>query len=109
MELLPLLRPYVNTCVVHKGMPYTVLRQPRLLGLSAALTIMMIDLDLLANVGGTVSCLFLVGVCKAFYQFRLGAHNLPVVAGRFSGTDMLQGLTGYAHTVVALLLPMNCT
>ena len=33
-KLLPL-RPYVNTTV----MPYTVLGQPRLLGLSAALTI----------------------------------------------------------------------
>ncbi len=52
------MRPYVNTCVVLTVMPYTVLRQPRLLGLSAALTI--IGLDLIANVGGTVSYLFLV-------------------------------------------------
>ena len=38
---------------------------------------------------------------QRFLQFRLGSHNLPIVAGRFSGG--LQGLTVYAHTVVALL------
>ena len=42
-----------------------------------------------------------------FLQFRLGSHNLPVITGRFQGTNMLQGLTVYAYTVVALLLLMN--
>ena len=37
---------------------------------------------------------------QRFLQFRLGSHNMPVVAGR-------QGLTEYARTVVALLLLMN--
>lgn len=35
-------------------------------------------LDLLASLGDTVSSLCLVDVCNAF-------HNLPIVAGRFSG------------------------
>ena len=73
----------MNTCVVLTVMPYTVLGQPRLLGLSAALSI--IGTDLLAEVGGTVSCLFLVGVCNAFYSSGLVMNNLPVVAGRFLG------------------------
>ena len=64
-------------------MPYTVLGQPHLLGLSAALNITA--LDLLASVDDTVSCLFLAGICNAFYSFRLASHNLPIVAGRFSG------------------------
>ena len=38
-----------------------------------------------------------------FSQFRLDSHNLMV------GFVASQGLTGYAHTVVALLLPMNYT
>ena len=36
---------------------------------------------------------------QRFLQFRLGSHNLPIVAGRFQGTNMLQGLIVYAHTV----------
>ena len=75
-------------------MPYTVLGQPRLLGLSAALTI--IGLDLLANVGGTVSYLFLVGACNAFYSSGLVLTICLLLLVVFLGTDMLQGLTGYA-------------
>ena len=41
---------------------------------------------------------------QRFLQFRLGSHNLLV---GFQGTNMLQGLTVYAHTVEALLLLMN--
>ena len=53
-------------------MPYTVQGRPLLLVLSAALTI--IGLDVLATVGDTVSCLFLEGVCNAFYS----SHNLTM-------------------------------
>ena len=80
-------------------MPYTVLGQPRLLGLSAALTI--IGLDLVTNVGGTVSCLFLVGVCNAFYSSGLVLTICLLLLVPFLGTDMLQGMTWHAHTVVA--------
>ena len=89
----------MNTCVVLTVMPYTVLGQPRLLGLSAALTI--IGLDLVANVGGTVSCLFLVGVCNAFYSSGLVLTICLLLLVPFLGTDMLQGMTWHAHTVVA--------
>ena len=40
-------------------------------------------------------------------QFRLGSHNLPIVTGDFPGANTLQELTRYAHTVVALLLPVK--
>ena len=46
-------------------MPYTVLGQPHLLGLSAALTIT--GLDLLASAGGASNNLLLVDACKAFH------------------------------------------
>ena len=94
-RLLPLLRPYVNICVALTVMPYTVLGQPHLLGLSAALTI--IGLDLLANVGITVSYLFLVGVCSAFYCSGLVLAICLLLLVAFLGTNMLQGLTGYVH------------
>ena len=63
------MRLCVNTYVVLTVMPYTVLGQPHLLGLSAALAIT--GLDFLASVGDTVSCLFLAGVCSAFYSSGL--------------------------------------
>ena len=37
---------------------------------------------------------------QRFLQFRLGSHNLPIVAGRFSGDQHVARLTVYAHTVV---------
>ena len=106
-RLLPLLRLCVNTYVVLTVMPYTVLGQPRLLELSAALTIT--GLDLLASVGDTVSCLFLAGICNAFYSLDLLLITCLLSLVNFPGTNMLRELTGYAHTVVALLLPMSYT
>ncbi len=43
-------------------MPYIVPEQPLLLGLMHVHT--TIGLDLLASIGGIVSCLFLVGACN---------------------------------------------
>ena len=106
-KLLPLAKFCVNTCRVLTVTPYTVLGQPRLLGLSAALTIT--GLDLLASVGDTVSCLFLVLACNAFYSSNLALTTCLLLLVGFLGTDMLQELTGYARTVVELLLPMNYT
>ncbi len=59
-----------------------VLGQPLLLGLLHAHT--TIGLDLLASIGGIVSCLFLVGACSGFCSLNL-AHRLPTVLGRFAG------------------------
>ena len=106
-RLLPLLRLCVNTCVVLTVMPYTVLGLPHLLGLSAALTIT--ELDLLASVGDTVSCLFLAGICNAFYSSGLLRTTCLLLLVDFPGTNMLRELTRYAQTVVALLLPMSYT
>ena len=64
-------------------------------------------LDLLANVGGTVSCLFLVGVCHAFYSSGLVLTIRQLLLVGVPGISRSQELTGYAHTVVAL--PMNNT
>ena len=86
-------------------MPYTVLGQPHLLGLSAALTIS--GLDLLASVGNTVSCLFLAGVCDAFSSSDLLLTTCLLLLVDIPNTNMLRELTGYAHTVVASLLPIS--
>ena len=99
-KLQPSLRLCVNTYVVLTVMPCIVLGQPHLLGLSVALTIT--GLDLLASVGGTVNFLYLVGVCSGSYS-----SGLALTICLLSGTNMLQGLTVYAHTVEALLLLMN--
>ena len=66
-------------------------------------------LDLLASVGDTVSCLFLVGVCNAFYSSGLALTTCILLLVGFLGANMLQELTGYARIVVELLLPMNHT
>ena len=85
-------------------MPYTVLGQPHLLGLPAALTIN--GLDLLASVGGTVNYLFLVDACNAFYSSGLVLITclLPLV-----GFAAARGLIEHARTVGALLLLLNYT
>ena len=88
-------------------MPYPVLGQPHLLGLSAALTIT--GLDLSASVDDTVSCLFLAGISNAFYSSGLLLKICLLLLVDFPGTNMLRELTGYAHTVVASLLPMSYT
>ena len=44
---------------------------------------------------------------QRFLQFRLGSHNRLLLLVGFQGNNMLQELTVYAHTVVALLLLMN--
>ncbi len=54
-------------------MPCIVLGQPRLLGLLHAHII--IGLDLLARIGGTVSYLFLVGACSTFCSSDLVLIN----------------------------------
>ena len=97
----------MNTYVVLTVMPYNVLGQPHLLGSSAALT--TTGLDLLASVGDTVSCLFLAGVCNAFYKSGLLLTTCLLLLVDFPGTNMLRELTGYAHAVVASLLPMSYT
>ena len=47
-------------------MPCIVPKQPLLLGLLHVHT--TIGLDLLASIGGIVSCMFLVGACSGFYS-----------------------------------------
>ena len=86
-------------------MPYTVLGQPHLLGLSAALTIT--GSDLLRSVGDTVSCLFLAGVCNAFYSSGLLLTTCLLLLVDFLGINMLRERTGYAHTVVVSLFPVT--
>ena len=46
---------------------------------------------------------------QRFLQFKLGSHNCLLLLVGFLGTNMLQELTGYARTVVELLLLMNYT
>ena len=95
----------MNTYMVLTVMPCTVLEQPHLLQLSVALTIA--GLNLLASVGGTVNFLYLVGVCNGSYSSGLALTICLLLLVGFPGTNMLQGLTMYARTVVALLLLMN--
>ena len=66
-------------------------------------------LDLLASVDDTVSCLFLAGVRNAFHSSGLLLTTCLLLLVGFPGTNMLQELTGCAHTVVASLLPMSYT
>ena len=82
----------MNTYVVFTVMPYTVLGQPHLLGLSAALTIT--GLDLQASVGSTVSCLFLAGVCNAFYSSGLLLTTCLLLLVDFPETNMVREVTG---------------
>ena len=79
-RLQPSLRLCVNTYVVLTVMPCIVLRQPHLLGLSVALTITALDKR-------RRYCQLPVSGrrMQRFLQFRLGSHNLPIVAGGFSG------------------------
>ena len=104
-KLQPSLRLCVNTYVVLTVVPCIVLGQPHLLGLSVALTIT--GLDLLASVGGTVNFLYLVGVCSGSYSSGFALTICLLLLVGFQETNMLQGLTVYAHTVEALLLLMN--
>ena len=95
----------MNTYVVLTVMPCTVLGQPHLLELLVALTIT--GLNLLANVGNTVNFLYLVGICNCSISSGLALTICLLLLVGFQGTNMLQGLTVCAHTVVALLLLMN--
>ena len=88
-------------------MPCIVLGQPHLLGLSVALSDTITGLHLLASVGGIVNFLYLVGVCSGSYSSGLALTICLLLLVGFQGTNMLQGLTVYAHTVEALLLLMN--
>ena len=97
-RLLPLLRLCANTYRVLTVIPYTVLGQPRLLGLSPALTIS--GLDLSASVGGTIKYLFLVDACNACYSSGM---VLTISLLSLIGFPASQGLIEYARTVVALL------
>ena len=101
---MPLLRFCANKYRVLTVMPYSVLGQPRLLRLSAALTIS--GSDLLASLGGTVNYLFLVDACNAFCSSSL---VLMTCISLLVGFATLRGLTEYARTVVALLLLVSCT
>ena len=104
-NLLPSLRLCVNTYSVLTVMPCTVLGQPHLLELSVALTIT--GLNFLASVGDTVNFLYLVGVCNGSYSSGLALTICLLLLVGFQGTNMLQELTMYAYTMVALLLLMN--
>ena len=55
-------------------MPCIVPEQPLLLGLLHVHT--TTGLDLVASIGGIVSCLFLVGACSGFYQFGWNVVSL---------------------------------
>ena len=56
----------------------------------------------LASVGNTVSCLFLIGVCIAFYSSGLVLTTCLLLPVGFPETDVLQEPTGYTRTVVGL-------
>ena len=67
----------MNTCTV----PGLLLQ----LGSSAAH--ITIGLGLIVSVGAIVSCLVLAGACSASCSFRLASHALPIVTGRFAGSQ----------------------
>ena len=101
---MPLLRLHVNTYRVLIVMPYIVLKQPRLLGLSALLTIS--GVNLLGSVDGTVNYLSLVEACNAFYSSGL---VLTIYVLSLVSCAALQWLPEYARTVVALPMLINHT
>ncbi len=68
-----------------------------------------IGLDLLAGIGGIVSCLFLVGACSGFYSLGWALINCQSFSGVLLGVSMLPEPIGSAHIVVVWLLQMNCT
>ena len=46
---------------------------------------------------------------QQFLHFRLGSHNLPIVAGRFAGGEHVTRTDRVRTTVGVLLLPMSYT
>ena len=112
---MPLLRLHVNTYRVLIVMPCIVLKQPRLLGLSALLTISLLGLsalltisgvNLLGSVDDTVNYLSLWKSCNAFYSSGL---VLTIYVLSLVNCAALQWLPEYARTVVALLMLINHT
>ncbi len=86
-------------------MPCIVQGQPLLLGLLHAR--ITIGLNLVAGIGGIVSCPFLVGAYKGFYSGN--SCQLPLFLAVLLGASMLLGPVGFAHIVVVWLLRMKCT
>jgi len=68
-----------------------------------------IGLDLLASIGGIVSCLFLVGACSGFFSLGWALINCQLFSGVLLGVSMLPEPIGSAHVVVVWLWQMNCT
>ena len=87
--------------------PCIVAEQPCLLGLLLVHT--TIGFDLLASIGGTVSCLFLVGACSGFYSLGWALISWQLFSDVLLGVSTLSEPIGSAHIVVAWLLQMNCT
>ncbi|DBA85583.1 TPA: hypothetical protein ACH3X2_005652 [Trebouxia sp. C0005] len=68
-----------------------------------------IGLNLLASIGGIVSCLFLVAACSGFFSLDWALINCQLFSGVLLGVSMLPELIGFAHIVVVWLLQMTCT
>ena len=81
--------------------------QPLLLGLLHVHT--TIGLDLLASIGGIVSCLYLLGACSGFYSLGWALISCQLFSDLLLGVSMLPEPIGSAHVVVVWLLQMNCT
>ena len=64
--------------------------QPLLLGLLHVHT--TIDLDLLASIGGIVSCMFLVGACSGFYSLGWALINCRLFLDVLLGSACCQSL-----------------
>ena len=82
-------------------MPCIVPEQPLLLGLLHVHT--TIGLDLLASIGGIVSCLFLVGACSGFFSLGWALINCQLFPDVLLGLSTLQEPIGSAHIVVVWL------
>jgi len=68
-----------------------------------------IGLDLLASIGGIVSCLFLVGACSGFFSLGWALISCQLFSGVLLGVSMLPEPRGSAHIVVVWLWQMSCT
>ena len=88
-------------------MPCIVPEQPLLLGLLHVRT--TIGLNLLASIGGIVSCLFLVGACSGFFSLDWALINCQLFLDVLLGVSMLPEPIDSALIVVLWLLQMRCT
>ena len=101
------LEPCVSIWAASMTMSCIVPEQPLLLELLHVHT--TIGLNLLASIGGIVSCLFLVGACSGFYSLGWALISCQLFSDVLLGVSMLPEPIGSAHIVVVWLLQTNCT